>query len=92
MFRKFDSICRVRDRLHLLVNREVLEWRVTVDHLIKYTAERPYITRPADFEAPHAIGKFYGFGGHVVHSTDLWVDRNFVQQEQLHQELHEGIT
>lgn len=92
MFRKFDSICRVRDRLHLLVNREVLEWRVTVYHLIEYTAERPHITRPADFEAPHPIGKFYGFGGHVVHSTDLWLGRNLVQQEQLHPGLHEGIT
>jgi hypothetical protein len=65
----------VRDRLHFLVNREVLEWRVAVDHLIKNAAERPHIARPANFEAPHAIGKLDGFWGHVVHSTDLRVNK-----------------
>ena len=79
MFREFDSICCVRDRLHLLVNREMLEWWVAVDHLIEYTAERPYITRPTNFETPHTIGKLDSFRGHIVHSTDLRVNKVIVQ-------------
>ena len=71
IFRKLDSICGVRDRLHFLVNGEVLEWWVTVDHLIENASERPYIAWPADFEAPHAIGKLDRFWRHVVHGTDL---------------------
>jgi hypothetical protein len=92
IFRKIDSMCCVRDRLHFLVNREVLEWWVTVDHLIKNAAERPHITRSADFEASHAIGKLDGFRGHVIHSTDLWINKVSVQRQSLHQGLREGIT
>ena len=54
---------------------------MAVDHLIENTAERPYITRPANFEAPHAIGKLDGFRGHVVHGTNLWVNNVLVQRE-----------
>ena len=79
MFRKFDCICCVRDRLHLLVNPEVLEWRVAVGHLIEYTAERPRIARPASFKVSRAIGELDSFQGHVVKSTDLRVNKVTVQ-------------
>ena len=74
-------MCGVWDRLHFLVNREVLEWRVTVDHLVENTAERPYIAWSANFEAPHAVGKLDSFWRHVVDGTNLSVEK-YLRSEQ----------
>jgi hypothetical protein len=69
-------MCGVWDRLHFLVNREVLEWRMTIDRLVENTAEQPYITWSADFEAPHAIWKLDSFSRHVVDGAELSVEKH----------------
>jgi hypothetical protein len=61
----------VWDRLHFLVDREVLERRMAIDHLIKNAAQGPYVARSANFKASHAVGELDGFRGHIIHGTNL---------------------
>jgi hypothetical protein len=61
---------------------------MTVDHLIENASERPYIAWPADFEAPHAIGKLDRFWRHVVHGTDLSAIKSLESAKSNYAECH----
>lgn len=56
---------------HFLVNIEVLEGWLAIDHLIEDAAEGPDVGGTADFETAHALGELYCLGTHVVDCANL---------------------